>query len=85
MLFRSHLAVALTYSREDNSAPKVVAKGARLIAERIKEIAGKHNVPVVENKPVARMLYKSVDVGDEIPYEMYKAVAEILAYIYKMK
>jgi len=79
------LAVALSYSREEERAPKVVAKGARLIAEKIKEIARNHNVPIVEDKPLAFVLYKTVKIGQEIPPTLYKAVAEILAYVYKLK
>ncbi|MCB9365985.1 MAG: flagellar biosynthesis protein FlhB [Calditrichaeota bacterium] len=81
----THIAVALKYDREKSSAPVVVAKGARKVAERIKEIAAEHGVPIVENKPLARTLFKSVDVGMEIPVELYKAVAEILAYVYRIK
>ena len=81
----THLAVALSYKHGGMNAPKVVAKGAGLIAEKIKEIARSSNVTVVENKPLARTLYKIVKIGDEIPANLYKAVAEILAYVYKLK
>lgn len=81
----THIAVALKYDRHKSSAPVVVAKGARKVAERIKEVAAEHGVPIVENKPLARTLFKSVDVGMEIPFELYKAVAEILAYVYRIK
>ncbi len=81
----THLAVALKYDPEKGTAPVVVAKGARLIAERIKAIAKENDVPVIENKPLARMLYKTVQIGGEIPMELYKAVAEILAYVYRLK
>ena len=81
----THLAVALKYTPGKSSAPVVVAKGARLVAQRIKEIAQANGVPVVENKPVARTLFKSVEVGGSIPYELFKAVAEILAYVYRLK
>lgn len=80
-----HIAVALRYEAGKMAAPKVVAKGARLLAEKIKEIAHKHGVPIVEDKPLAQALYKSTKVGDEIPVSLYKAVAEILAYIYRLK
>jgi flagellar biosynthetic protein FlhB len=80
-----HLAVALKYDRTKSAAPIVVAKGARKVAERIKEIAREHNVPIIENKPLARALFKAVEVGDEIPLDLYKAVAEILAYVYRLK
>lgn len=77
----THLAVALKYSKE-LQAPKVVAKGSELIAEKIKEIAKKNNVPIVEDKPLARALYK-LDIGEYIPKELYRAVAKIIAFIYK--
>ncbi|HPC74992.1 MAG TPA: EscU/YscU/HrcU family type III secretion system export apparatus switch protein, partial [Syntrophales bacterium] len=64
---------------------RVVAKGAGVIAENIKEIARKHGVPVVENKPVAQLLYKMVDIDGLIPEKLYRAVAEILAYVYSLK
>lgn len=80
-----HLAVALKYDRAKGSAPVVVAKGARKVAERIKLIAAEHNIPIVENKPLARALFKAVDIGQEIPFELYKAVAEVLAYVYRVK
>jgi len=81
----THYAVALKYDPENHSAPVVVAKGARLIAQKIKEIAREHQVPVVENKPLARGLFAAVEVGGDIPYDMFKAVAEILAYVYRLK
>jgi flagellar biosynthetic protein FlhB len=80
-----HLAVALKYDRSRNAAPVVVAKGARKVAERIKEIAREHDVPIIENKPLARALFKAVEIGEEIPLDLYKAVAEILAYVYRLK
>lgn len=80
-----HLAVALKYEKNSMEAPKVVAKGARLIAERIKQIAREHNVPIIENKPLAQSLYKTVEVGDTIPESLFKAVAEVLAYVYTQK
>ncbi len=79
------LAVALTYREGENSAPKVVAMGAAVIARRIREIAEEHDVPIVENKPVAQMLWKHSDIGEEIPIELYQAVAEIMAMVYQMK
>jgi len=81
----THLAVALRYDLSKASAPKVVAKGAGLIAEKIKEIAGKNKVPIVNNKPLARVLYKTVDVDEMVPTNLYKAVAEVLAFVYNMK
>jgi flagellar biosynthetic protein FlhB len=78
------LAIAIKYNANEMSAPRVVAKGQRLIAERIKEIARENNVPIVEDKPLAQSLFKSAEVDQEIPYELYKAVAEILAYVYQL-
>jgi len=78
------LAVALKYDKEADSAPKICAKGARLIAERIKAIAREHNVPIIEDKPLARALYK-LDLGRDIPVVLYKAVAEILAQVYRLE
>jgi flagellar biosynthesis protein FlhB len=80
----THYAVALRYSLEGGGAPKVVAKGRNYLALRIRQMAVDHQVPIVENAPLAQALYKSVDVGKEIPAELYRAVAEILAYIYKL-
>ncbi len=81
----THVAVALKYDPEKMSAPKVVAKGMRKIAEKIKQVAREHNIPVVERPLVARMLYKSANVGDEVPADLYQLVAEILAHVYQMK
>ncbi len=81
----THLAVALKYEREKMRAPKVVAKGRGLVAQRIIEIAHKHDVPVVENRELARTLYKLVEVGMEIPVTLYRAVAELLAYVYSVR
>ena len=81
----THLAIAIKYAHKQDTAPKVVAKGQGLIAEKIKQIARENNVYIVENRPLARILYKKTEIGDLIPYEQYKAVAEILAYVYNMK
>lgn len=81
----THLAVALRYEQGKDSAPMVVAKGADLIASKIKQIAKENKVPVIENKPVARMLYERVEINESIPIEMYQAVAEILAVVYSLK
>lgn len=81
----THLAVALRYEPKEMHAPKVVAKGAEHLAERIRELAGEHGVPVVERKDLARALYRNVDVGQTVPAELYQAVAEILAYAYRLK
>ena len=81
----THIAVAIIYDPEQGYAPKVVAKGADFLAERIKKIAREHGIPTVENKPLARTLYKHVKVGQMIPRSLYQAVAEVLAYVYKLK
>lgn len=81
----THFAIAIVYSPEEGFAPKVIAKGADFLAERIKKIAREHGIPTVENKPLARTLYKHVKVGQMIPRSLYQAVAEILAYVYKLK
>lgn len=81
----THLAVALEYNKERMIAPTVVAKGAGFIAEKIKEIARKNGIPIVENKPLAKTLYKLVDIGEIIPLSLYKAVAEVLAFVYQLK
>ena len=80
----THLAIAIKYDKENNGAPVVVAKGADLVAQRIREEATKNKVPILENKPVARSLYKSTEIGEVIPEDMYETVAEILAFVYKM-
>ena len=80
-----HLAVAVEYDAQPMAAPKVTAKGERLMAERIKEIAREHQIPIVEDKPLAQALFGSVEIGQEIPVMFYKAVAEILAYVYRLK
>lgn len=81
----THIAVAIQYDQDKMGAPKVVAKGAEKTAQRIKEIAQEHNVPIVEDKFLARTLYKTVEVGEQIPEKLFQAVAEILAYIYRLK
>jgi flagellar biosynthetic protein FlhB len=79
-----HLAIALRYKEKEMSAPKVVAKGADLVAQKIKELARKHGVPIIEDKPLARVLFK-LELNTFIPPELYKAVAKIIAHIYKIK
>ena len=81
----THLAVALKYDATKMAAPFVVAKGAGEVAERIRELARHHGVPVVEHKFVARTLFKLVDIGKEIPSDLYRAVAEILAFVYRAR
>lgn len=80
----THFSVALKYSLESAGAPVVVAKGKNYLALRIKQRAIDNNVPVIENQPLAQALYKAVDVGQEIPPHLYRAVAEVLAYIFKL-
>lgn len=80
----THYAVAIRYQMGSPGAPRVVAKGKNWLARRIREIAVRHQVPVVENAPLAQALYASAEVGQEIPVHLYQAVAEILAYIYRL-
>lgn len=80
----THIAVALRYDRKSMRAPKVVAKGIRLNAERIRELARQHQVPILENKPLARLLFKHGRVGGEVPAQFYAAVAEVLAWVYRV-
>jgi flagellar biosynthetic protein FlhB len=81
----THYAVAIRYKTGEDKAPKVLAKGQRLVALRIKEIAKENGVLIHEDPPLARSIYSSVEIGEEIPENLYKAVAEILAFVYKMK
>jgi len=81
----THVAVALRYEIGAEGAPLVVAKGAELLAQRIREIAREHKVPVVENPPLARALYAGVEVDQQIPPEHYKAVAEIIGYVFRLQ
>jgi flagellar biosynthetic protein FlhB len=80
----THYAVALKYSMDAKGAPMVVAKGKNYLALRIRQKAVENQVPLIENPPLAQALYKSVDVGQEIPAQFYRAVAEVLAYIFKL-
>lgn len=81
----THIAVAIKYEMDSMDAPTVVAKGKRLLAEKIKQIAAEHGIPIFENKPLAQSLYELVEVGSEIPESLYRAVAEILSYVYKVQ
>jgi flagellar biosynthetic protein FlhB len=81
----THYAVALKYDQDKNAAPIVIAKGQDYVAQRIKLIAKENNVEIVENKPLARSLFGSTEVGEAIPSELYQAVAEIIAYVYTLK
>jgi flagellar biosynthetic protein FlhB len=80
-----HIAVAMQYDHMKMFAPVVLAKGTGFVAEKIREIARENNVPVIENKPLARVLYKMVKVNEVIPENLYKAVAEVLAYVYGLR
>jgi flagellar biosynthetic protein FlhB len=81
----THIAVAIKYDVDKYSAPIMVAKGAGTIAEKIRTLAEEYDIPIVEDKPLARVLHKTVEVGQLIPASLYKAVAEILAYVYRLK
>ena len=81
----THVACALKYVAEEMDSPMLIAKGTELIAKKIIDIAKEHNVPVIENPPVARALFRMVEINQPIPPELYKAVAEILMFVYKMK
>ena len=80
----THYSVAIRFEMETMAAPLVVAKGKNYLALRIRQIASDHEIPIVENQPLAQALYKSADVGQEIPAHLYRAVAEVLAYIYRV-
>ncbi len=81
----TELAIAIQYEPAEMAAPIVVAKGAGVLAQRIRRLALEHNIPVVERKPLARLLYKEVEPGQPVPDESYAAVAEVLAYVYQLK
>lgn len=81
----THFAIAIKYDAKSSSAPIVLAKGQDFLAAKIKEAAKENKIEIVENKPLARMLYANVEIGEEIPAELYQAVAEVLAYVYSLK
>ncbi|NLY80671.1 MAG: flagellar biosynthesis protein FlhB [Lysinibacillus sp.] len=81
----THYAIALKYDDESMDAPKVVAKGVDFVAQKIKMIAKENDIIMVENRPLARALYDQVEIGEEVPEEFFKAVAEVLAYVYRIK
>ena len=81
----THISIALKYDRTQHEAPIVLAKGADHLAQKIREIALESEIPLVEDKLLARTLYKTVDVGQFIPANLFKAIAEILAYVYQLK
>lgn len=81
----THLAIAIKYEHKKMMAPQVIAKGAGIIAQKIKEVAKNNDIPIIENKPLAQTIFKIVELGAYIPVNLYRAVAEILAYVYKLK
>jgi len=81
----THFAIALKYEAGRDNAPKVIAKGVDELAQRIKKVAAENNIPLHEDRQLARALYKACDIGDEIPHNLFQAVAQILAYIFKLK
>ncbi|OGC09073.1 hypothetical protein A2246_06820 [candidate division WOR-1 bacterium RIFOXYA2_FULL_37_7] len=81
----THVAVALKYEQQKMKAPSLLAKGERKHAEKIKQIAEEFEIPIVENEPLARSIYRTTNIGQEIPRVLYQATAEVLAYIYKIK
>lgn len=81
----THLAIGLRYRPEEMTAPRVVAKGSGFIAQRIREIARANSIPIMENKPLARLLYRQVEVGQDIPESLYRTVAEVLAYVLRLR
>tara|TARA_R110002111_G_scaffold23592_1_gene52952 strand:- start:48 stop:596 length:549 start_codon:yes stop_codon:yes gene_type:complete len=81
----THFAVALKYELDDMEAPVLIAKGQDFLALKIREVAEEHDIPIVENPPVARALYANVEVDQEIPQEHFKAVAEIIGYVFRLK
>jgi len=81
----THYAVALKYEEDKNGAPRVLAKGTGLVAAKIRELAAEHRIPTLEAPPLARALYQHVELGHEIPAELYTAVAEVLAWVFQLR
>jgi flagellar biosynthetic protein FlhB len=81
----THFSVAIQYDEATMAAPRVVAKGVDFMAMRIRQVAMVHQVPIIERPPLARALYYEVEVGQQVPAEMYQAVAELLAYVYRLE
>ena len=79
------IAIAIKYTPNKMRAPKIIAKGKRIIASDIRKIAEENFIPIIENPPLARSLYDTAEVGSDVPPQYYKAVAEILAFVYKLK
>jgi flagellar biosynthesis protein len=80
----TEIAIALKYDKEKDSAPRILAKGMRMKAEKIREIARQYNIPIMKNVPLANALYR-IDVGQEVPEELYDAVAEVLNFVYVLQ
>lgn len=80
----THIAVVLKYS-DNLPAPQIIAMGADFVAEKIKELGRQHNIPIVENKPLARTIFKTLKIGQVIPRELFVAVAEVLSYVYRLR
>jgi flagellar biosynthesis protein FlhB len=81
----THYAVALIYDKKNMNAPKLIAKGLEYLALQIKQIAAENDVPIIEDPPLARAIYSGVELDQEIPENLFKAVAQVLAYVYKLK
>lgn len=81
----THIAVAVQYDIENMEAPIILAMGEDKVAERIREVAKEHQIEIVENKPLARALYETAEVGQPIPVDLYQAVAEVLAFVYRLQ
>ena len=81
----THIAIALEYNAQTMRAPRILAKGEGFIAEQIKRIAREHGVPMMENKPLAQAMFKICEIGQEIPADVYAAVAEVLAFVYRLR
>ena len=81
----THISIAIRYEREKDTAPVVIAKGADILAMKMREIAKENDIPMIENIPLARMIYREVEVNQEVPAEMYQAIAEVLVAVYKIK
>ncbi|MEK7867457.1 MAG: EscU/YscU/HrcU family type III secretion system export apparatus switch protein, partial [Planctomycetota bacterium] len=80
----TELAIALEYDPKEHDAPRVIAKGAGYVAERIRDVAGENGIPIVRKPELAQLLFRTVEVGRTIPVDLYKAVADILAYVYRI-
>jgi flagellar biosynthetic protein FlhB len=81
----TYIAIAIRYEPEVMQTPRIIAKGKRIMAEQIKKIAAEAGIPIVEDKPLARAMYDKVNIGDEVPVEFFTAVAEVLAYVFRLK